>query len=117
MSDLLVQVLPNGHLVMPPEFRDLVCRTRSFAVTEQDGSLLLTPISPPKAEMQEDLLSPVLEQQAAQKHEEISRWLSARRLTEESKSRALRLIGLLSDKGIPSDASEDFRDYLYRTRR
>jgi len=115
MSDLTVQVLPNGHLVMPPEFRDLVRRVGAFAVTEQDGSLLLTPVGLPEAEMQRGLLSPVLEQQAAKRRKEVSRWLSSRCPTEESKSRALRLIGMLSDEDIPSDVSSHFRDYLYGT--
>ncbi len=69
MSDLLAQVLPNGHLVMPPELRDLVHRTKTFVVTEQDGSLLLTPVRLPEEAMQEDLLSPALEQQASQRRE------------------------------------------------
>jgi hypothetical protein len=98
MRGLLAHVLPNGHLVMPPEFRDLVRRAKAFTVTEQDGSLLLTPVGLPEVARQEDLLSPVLEQQAAHKREEISRWQADRHPTEESKSRVLNLGGLVSQE-------------------
>jgi hypothetical protein len=115
MSDLLAQVLPNGHLVVPPEFRDLVRRARVFIVTEQNGSLLLTPVGLPEVAQQDDLLSPELEQQATHRREEISRWQAARRPTEESKSRVLNLAGLVSEEGVPSDVSGNFRDHLYGT--
>jgi hypothetical protein len=115
MSDLLAQVLPNGHLVMPPEFRDLVRRAKVFTVTEQDGCLLLTPVGLPEVARQEDLLSPVLEQQATQRREKISRWQAARHPTEESKARVLNLAGLVSEEGVPSDVSGNFRDHLYGT--
>ena len=65
-------------------------------------------------EEERELLTPELEQLAKQRQMEINR-RAARQLAPESKTKALRLVGLVADGDIPPDASENFRQRLYRT--
>jgi len=60
-----------------------------------------------------ELLSPALCELAKQRRTELAGWEVKRCLTPESKTKALKLVGIITDSDMPPDVSERFRDYLY----
>jgi hypothetical protein len=116
MEDGLAKVLPNGHIVLPPEFQDLLKEVKTFVVSKRDGSLVLTPYTVEQEKLSEpegELLSPALQRLAFQKRTELAEWETTRKRTSESKMGALVLVGMIENTDLPPDTSESFRDYLY----
>jgi len=60
-----------------------------------------------------ELLSPALCELAKRRRAELAEWEAKRCPTPESKTKALKLVGIITDSDMPSDISERFRDYLY----